>query len=40
MPTDIAIIVGAITAIFILFAAVLAWADHYTSKGRQPGAAE
>jgi hypothetical protein len=39
MPTDVAIIVGAIAAAFISFAAALAWADHYTSK-RQPGAAE
>ncbi len=38
MPTDIAIIVAGITAVFILFAAALAWSDHYSS--RRPGAAE
>ena len=40
MPTDVAIVVSAITAAFIFFAGALAWADHYTSKGRQPGPAE
>ena len=39
MPTDVAIIVGAIAAAFVIFAAVLAWADSYTGK-RAPGAAE
>ena len=40
MPTEIAIVVGSITAIFIFFAAALAWADHYTSGGPRPGAAK
>jgi len=35
MPKDTAIIVGAITAAFVLFAAALAWADHYTSKAKR-----
>jgi hypothetical protein len=41
MPKDVAIIVGAITAAFIFFAAALAWADHYSSgAAHRPGAAE
>ena len=41
MPTDVAIIVGAITAAFIFFAAALAWADHCSSgAAHRPGAAE
>ncbi len=35
MPTETAWIVAAIAAVFVMFASVLAWADHYTSK-RQP----
>jgi len=38
MPTDIAIIVAAITLIFATFAATIAWADFYTSGFRAPGA--
>ena len=30
MPTDTAIIVAAITGIFLLYAAVLIWGDYYT----------
>jgi hypothetical protein len=41
MPTDVSIIVGAITAAFIFFAAALAWADYYSSgAAHRPGAAE
>jgi hypothetical protein len=29
MPQDTAIWIGAITAMFIIFAAALAWTDHY-----------
>jgi hypothetical protein len=35
MPTETALVVAAIVAVFVMFALVLAWADHYTSK-RQP----
>jgi len=36
MPTDVAIIVGAIAAVFLIFALALAWADHYSSKSTGP----
>jgi len=29
MPTDTIIFVSAITVMFVIFAAVLAWTDHY-----------
>ena len=38
MPTEIAIVVAGIRAVFIVFAAALAWSDHYSS--RHPGEAE
>lgn len=38
MRTDIAIIVAAITAIFVTFAAAIAWADFYSRGFRAPGA--
>jgi len=31
MPTEVAIIVGAIVIVFVTFAGTLAWADWYTS---------
>jgi hypothetical protein len=34
MPSDIAIVISAIVAAFVLFAAVLAWADAYTGKAK------
>jgi hypothetical protein len=37
MPTDVAIIVAAIAIAFLFFAAVLAWAAHYTKDFRAPG---
>ena len=40
MPTDTAVIVGAITLVFLLFAAALAWADHYSRGAGQRGPAE
>jgi hypothetical protein len=40
MPTEIAIIVAAIALAFAIFAGALAWADHYSSKGGHPGAAQ
>jgi len=39
MPTDVTVFVAAIAGVFIIFAAVLAWADYHTSK-RRPGPAE
>jgi hypothetical protein len=38
MPEDVAIIVAGITLVFLVFAAVLAWADRYTKDFRAPGA--
>ncbi len=35
MPTDVAVIVAGIVLVFAIFAASLAWADHY-SKGAAP----
>jgi hypothetical protein len=32
MPTETALVVAAVVAVFVMFASVLAWADHYTSK--------
>ncbi len=32
MPAETALVVVAIVAVFVMFASVLAWADHYTSK--------
>jgi len=40
MPTDVAIIVTGVVLAFLIFAATLAWADHYTGGARQPGAGE
>jgi hypothetical protein len=34
MPTDVAIIVAAITLAFLVFAGTLAWADYYSSDSR------
>jgi hypothetical protein len=34
MPRDTALVVAAITLAFLTFAAVLAWADHYTNSRR------
>jgi hypothetical protein len=36
MPTETAIIIAAITLIFVTFAATLAWADFYTRDFRAP----
>jgi hypothetical protein len=37
MPTDVAIVVGAVTGAFILFAVALAWAQFHTrASGKQP----
>jgi hypothetical protein len=33
MPTETAIIVATIVAVFAIYAAALAWADFYTSHG-------
>jgi hypothetical protein len=30
MPTDVLLVVSAITAVFVLFAVVLAWVNHTT----------
>jgi len=38
MPTDVAIIVTGVVLAFLVFAATLAWADHYRRGARQPGA--
>jgi len=32
MPTETALVVAAIIAVFVMFASVLGWGDHYTSK--------
>ncbi len=40
MPTDVAIIVTGVGLAFLIFAATLAWADHYSRGARQPGAGE
>jgi hypothetical protein len=31
MPTEVAVIIAAIVFIFIMFAAVLAWSDYYST---------
>jgi len=31
MPTDVALIVGGVAAVFVIFALALAWADYYSS---------
>ena len=38
MPADVAMIVTGIALVFLLFAAVLAWADYYCRDHRQPPA--
>jgi hypothetical protein len=38
MPTDVAIIIAIITAVFIAFMAALGWASMYTRGVRTPGA--
>jgi hypothetical protein len=35
MPTDVAVIVAGIVAMFGVFAVSLAWADHYSKNARQ-----
>lgn len=40
MPTDVAIIVTGVVLAFLIFAATLAWADHYTRGATHPGAGE
>lgn len=35
MPTDVAIVVAGIVLVFVVFAASLAWADHYTSGAKK-----
>jgi hypothetical protein len=35
MPTETALVVAGVVAVFVMFASVLAWGDHYTSR-RQP----
>jgi hypothetical protein len=31
MPTDVAVITAAIVLVFIVFAAAIAWSDHYSN---------
>jgi hypothetical protein len=40
MPADIAVVVGAVTAAFLIFAAALAWGDLQTRRARRPQAGE
>lgn len=40
MPTETALIVGAIALVFIVFAVALGWADYYTHGAGHPGQAE
>lgn len=35
MPTDVAVIIAGIILMFVGFAAVLAWADYYTTAERR-----
>jgi hypothetical protein len=39
MPTDAVLMTIAVVAVFVAFAAVLAWADHQTSHVKSDGAA-
>ena len=39
MPTDAVLMTIAVVAVFVGFAAVLAWADHQTSQLKSDGAA-
>jgi hypothetical protein len=36
MPTEIMLVVAAVTLVFVVFGAVLAWADHQTRDIRRP----
>jgi hypothetical protein len=40
MPTGTEIIVTGVVLAFLIFAATLAWADHYSHSARHPGAGE
>jgi hypothetical protein len=40
MPTNVVIIVTGVTLAFLIFAATLAWADHYSRGMRQSGTSE
>jgi len=37
MPTDVAVVVAVIVLVFGIFAATLAWADHYSRGAGQSG---
>ena len=38
MPTETVIVVAGVALVFVVFAAALAWANHYTRDVRTPGA--
>jgi hypothetical protein len=38
MPTETAIVIAAIVAAFLLYAAVLMWGDYYTRRHQPPNA--
>jgi len=40
MPMDVALIVNGVVLAFLIFAATMAWADHYSRGARQPEAGE
>lgn len=40
MPVDVAVVVAAVAAAFVIFAAALAWGDMQTRRARPPQAGE
>ena len=38
MPTETVIVVAGVALVLVVFAATLAWANHYTRNVRTPGA--